>query len=130
MNSNSRVLIIEDAENVIMDRKFSSYSSVSNLLNISDGLLSDCLNVQIICTFNSDINMVDDALLRKGRLIAKYEFTKLDATKAQVLSDKLGFTKQISKPMTIAEITNPDDMEAAKPSIQVMGFRRQEVMMN
>lgn len=124
------VLIIEDAENVIMDRKFSSHSSVSNLLNISDGLLSDCLNVQIICTFNSDINMVDDALLRKGRLIAKYEFTKLDAAKAQNLSDKLGFTKQISKPLTIAEITNPDDMEAVKPSIQVMGFRRPEVMLN
>ncbi len=124
------VLIIEDAENVIMDRKFSSHSSVSNLLNISDGLLSDCLNVQIICTFNSDINMVDDALLRKGRLIAKYEFTKLDAAKAQKLSDQLGFTKAINRPMTIAEITNPDDMEAIKPSIQVMGFRRPEVMMN
>ena len=124
------VLIIEDAENIIMDRKFSSYSSVSNLLNISDGLLSDCLNVQIICTFNSDINLVDDALLRKGRLIAKYEFTKLEAAKGQRLSDKLGFNKLISKPMTIAEITNPDDMEATKPSIQVMGFRRQEVMMN
>lgn len=122
------VLIIEDAENVIMDRKFSSHSSVSNLLNISDGLLSDCLNVQIICTFNSDINKVDDALLRKGRLIAKYEFTKLDAVKAQMLSNKLGFTKQISMPMTIAEITNPDDMEATKPSIQVMGFRRDALM--
>jgi hypothetical protein len=44
------VLVIEDAENIIMDRKYSSNSSVSNLLNISDGLLSDCLNVQIICT--------------------------------------------------------------------------------
>ncbi len=124
------VLIIEDAENVILDRKFSSHSSVSNLLNISDGLLSDCLNVQIICTFNSDINLVDDALLRKGRLIAKYEFTKLDAAKAQKLSDHLGFKNAITKPMTIAEITNPDDMEATKPSTQVMGFRRQAVMMN
>jgi hypothetical protein len=123
------VLIIEDAENIIMDRKYSSYSSVSNLLNISDGLLSDCLNVQIICTFNSDINLVDDALLRKGRLIAKYEFTKLDAAKAQRLSDHLGFAKEINRPMTIAEITNPEDMEVTKPSIQVMGFRR-EAMMN
>ncbi|HEX2683470.1 MAG TPA: AAA family ATPase [Ferruginibacter sp.] len=122
------VLIIEDAENILMDRKFSSYSSVSNLLNISDGLLSDCLNVQIICTFNSDINMVDDALLRKGRLIAKYEFTKLDAEKAQRLSDSLGFKKEISRPMTIAEITNPDDMEAVKPATQVIGFRREALM--
>ena len=123
------VLVIEDAENIIMDRKFSSNSSVSNLLNISDGLLSDCLNVQIICTFNSELNMVDDALLRKGRLIAKYEFEKLGAVKAQRLSDHLGFAKEISRPMTIAEITNPDDMDGAKPSIQVLGFRR-EVLMN
>lgn len=123
------VLIIEDAENIIMDRKFSSYSSVSNLLNISDGLLSDCLNVQIICTFNSDLHLVDDALLRKGRLIAKYEFQKLNTVKAQRLSDHLGFTKHISAPMTIAEITNPDDMDGTKPPIQVVGFRR-EAMMN
>lgn len=130
LDNPNALLIIEDAENIIMDRKFSSYSSVSNLLNISDGLLSDCLNVQIICTFNSDINLVDDALLRKGRLIARYEFSKLDAAKAQKLNDHLGFAKEISRPMTIAEITNPDSMEATKPSIQVMGFRREEVMMN
>jgi hypothetical protein len=124
----SAVLIIEDAENIIMDRKFSSNSSVSNLLNISDGLLSDCLNVQIICTFNSALNMVDSALLRKGRLIAKYEFEKLNTAKAQRLSDHLGFKNKITKPMTIAEITNPDDMEVEQPAMQVMGFRREVVM--
>jgi ATP-dependent 26S proteasome regulatory subunit len=122
------VVIIEDAENIIMDRKFSSNSSVSNLLNISDGLLSDCLNVQIICTFNSELHMVDSALLRKGRLIAKYEFDKLNAKKAQRLSDHLGFKNSIDKPMTIAEITNPDDMEVEKPALQVMGFRREVVL--
>ncbi|GAB2830100.1 P-loop NTPase family protein [Ferruginibacter profundus] len=122
------VLIIEDAENIIMDRKFSSNSSVSNLLNISDGLLSDCLNVQIICTFNSALSMVDSALLRKGRLIAKYEFDKLNAEKAQRLSDHLGFKNRIHKPMTIAEIANPDDMEVKQPAMQVVGFRREAVM--
>ena len=122
------VLVIEDAENIIMDRKYSNNSSVSNLLNISDGLLSDCLNVQIICTFNSDLNMVDSALLRKGRLIAKYEFSKLSAGKAQKLSDHLGYVKKIDRPMTIAEITNPDDIEVTQPSVQVLGFRREVVM--
>lgn len=122
------VLIIEDAENVIMDRKFSSYSSVSNLLNISDGLLSDCLNVQIICTFNSSLDMVDDALLRKGRLIAKYEFGKLDIDKARALSRHLGFDKEINQAMTIAEISNPDEVDGAKPPMQVIGFRREVVM--
>jgi hypothetical protein len=125
------VLIIEDAENIIMDRKFSSQSSVSNLLNISDGLLSDCLNVQIICTFNSAITMVDAALMRKGRLIARYEFGKLDIVKAQALANHLGIDQVIEKPMTLAEITNPTEKEYEETDkIEVQGFRRKEIAMN
>jgi ATPase family associated with various cellular activities (AAA) len=127
-NPNS-VLIIEDAENIIMDRKFSSNSSVSNLLNLSDGLLSDCLNVQIICTFNSALSTVDSALLRKGRLIAKYEFDKLRVDKAQRLANHLKQDIVIDKPMTLAEITNPNDKEYKTERVQVIGFRK-EVMMN
>src|SRR5207244_10467965 len=84
------VLIIEDAENIIIDRKYNSGSSVSNLLNISDGLMADFLNVQLICTFNSSLTLVDNALMRKGRLIAKYEFGKLGVAKAQQLSKHFG----------------------------------------
>ena len=124
------VLIIEDAENIIMDRKYESSSSVSNLLNISDGLLADFLNVQLICTFNSALTMVDSALMRKGRLIAKHEFGKLSTEKAQRLSDHLGLKNSINKPMTIAEITNPNDKEYGTEKIRVMGFRREEVMSN
>jgi SpoVK/Ycf46/Vps4 family AAA+-type ATPase len=124
------VLIIEDAENIIMDRKYESSSSVSNLLNISDGLLADFLNVQIICTFNNSLAMVDSALMRKGRLIAKHEFGKLNAEKAQRLSKHLGFETVIDKPMTIAEITNPTEKEYEMKKIEVLGFRRDEVMMN
>jgi len=111
-----------------MDRKMNSNSSVSNLLNISDGLLSDCLNVQIICTFNSALHLVDSALLRKGRLIAMYEFDKLEVEKAQRLSDHLGHSKKITQPMTIAEIVNPDEPDVVRPSVQVVGFRRESVM--
>lgn len=128
-NPNS-VLVIEDAENIIMDRKFSSQSSVSNLLNISDGLLSDCLNVQIICTFNSELSFVDSALMRKGRLIAKYEFGKLDVAKANKLSSHLGLNNIITKPMTLAEITNPDDNYYEPKQHTVIGFRREMVLEN
>jgi len=123
------VLVIEDAENIIMDRKYSSGNGVSNLLNISDGLLSDCLNVQIICTFNSSLNLIDSALLRKGRLIAKYEFGKLDTEKAKKLSEHLGLNQAISKPMTLAEITNPEETHYQEQRTQVIGFRR-EVLEN
>lgn len=124
------VLIIEDAENIIMDRKYSSSSSVSNLLNISDGLLADFLNVQLICTFNSSLTMVDNALLRKGRLIAKYEFGKLGVTKAKRLSTHFGFDVEIDKPMTIAEIANPHEKVPAVEKMEVIGFRRQIELLN
>lgn len=128
-NPNS-ILVIEDAENIMMDRKFNSDSSVSNLLNISDGLLSDCMNVQVICTFNSALNLIDPALMRKGRLIARYEFGKLSTEKAQMLSDHLGLGKTISQPMTLAEITSQDEMSSVERKVEVIGFRRQEAVMN
>jgi hypothetical protein len=128
VNNPNSVIIIEDAENVIMDRKISSNAAVSNLLNISDGLLADFLNVQLICTFNNALTLVDSALLRKGRLIAKYEFGKLGIEKAQRLSNHLGFMETITKPMTIAEIANPGEAAARPQQVEVLGFRRAQLM--
>lgn len=125
-NPNS-IIIIEDAENIIMDRKLTGGSSVSNLLNISDGLIADFLNVQIICTFNSSLTTIDSALMRKGRLIAKYEFGKLSVPKAQKLSDHLGYNKEIKRPMTLAEISNQGEKDFESPQVSVIGFRRNAV---
>ena len=105
------VFVIEDAENIVIDRERNGASPVSALLNISDGLLSDCLNIQIICSFNTDISKVDSALLRKGRLIAQYEFKELDIIKAQSLSYKMGFDCIITRPMTLTEIYNQDERD-------------------
>lgn len=119
------VVIIEDAENIIMDRKHSPGSSVSNLLNISDGLLADFLNVQLVCTFNNSLTLIDNALLRKGRLIAKHEFGKLTVAQSQRLSNHLGFDTVIGKPMTIAEIANQHEKQETQPaSMETIGFRQ------
>ena len=124
------VLVIEDAENILMDRKISNNASVSNLLNISDGLLADFLNVQIICTFNNSLTLIDSALLRKGRLIAKYEFGKLGINKSQKLSKHFGFDTLINQPMTIAEIANQHEKDQQPERIEVIGFRRKEELVN
>jgi predicted AAA+ superfamily ATPase len=81
INNPNSVIIVEDAESILLDRKLNPQCSVSDLLNISDGLVSDFLNVQMICTFNSALTMVDEVLTRKGRLIARYEFGKLSVGK-------------------------------------------------
>jgi len=105
------IFVIEDAENIIIDREKNGHSPVSALLNISDGLLADCLNIQVICSFNTDISKVDSALLRKGRLIAKYQFKELEVQKAQSLSEKLGFVTTIDCPMTLTSIYNQEEKD-------------------
>jgi hypothetical protein len=123
-NPNS-IFVIEDAENIIIDRNCNGSSSVSALLNLADGVLSDCLNIQIICSFNTDLSRVDNALMRKGRLIAKYEFLELDTPKAQALSSKLGFSSAITSPMTLASIYNQNEMEfSALTQKRRIGFQR------
>ena len=109
-NPNS-IFVIEDAENIVIDREKDGRSAVTSLLNISDGLLSDCLNIQIICSFNTDISKVDGALLRKGRLIAKYEFKELEIEKAQALSQKLGYTTTFNSPVTLTSIYNQEERD-------------------
>jgi hypothetical protein len=80
--------------------------------------------VQLICTFNNSLTLVDSALMRKGRLIAKYEFGKLGVKKSQALSDHFGNSTIINKPMTIAEIANQHEKDQQPQKIEVLGFRR------
>ena len=100
------IFIIEDAENIVVNREQNGSSPVSSILNISDGLLSDCLNIQVICSFNTDFSKIDPALTRKGRLIATYEFKELAVEKARRLSEKLGFQTPIDSPMILGSIYN------------------------
>ena len=124
INNPDSVFVIEDAENIIVDRERDGNSPVSALLNISDGLLSDCLNIQIICSFNTDLSKVDSALMRKGRLIAKYEFKELEVEKARKLSGKLGFKTKVESPMTLTDIYNQEEKEYQQErKINTIGFQ-------
>ena len=124
IDNRDSIFIIEDAENIVIDRERTGGSPVSALLNISDGLLSDCLNIQIICSFNTDISKVDSALMRKGRLIANYEFKELEVQKAQALSDKLGFETLIEKPTLLTAIYNQEEKDFQQgKKYEPIGFR-------
>ena len=105
------VLFIEDAEKVITDRNTGGGNGVSNILNITDGILSDILNIQIVATFNMDKKKIDEALLRKGRLIAEHKFDALPTEDSQALIDHLGFDYKTDKPMTLTEIYNLSEVE-------------------
>jgi hypothetical protein len=116
------VIIIEDAENVIEERKGGGGSAISNLLNLTDGLLADCLKIQLICSFNTDVSKIDKALLRKGRLIARYDFKDLEMAKAQELSNQLGFSNKIEKDTPLSELFNQEEKTFQSEDGTSIGF--------
>lgn len=120
MDNPDSILVVEDAENILMKRDGSNNEAVSNLLNLSDGLLAECFNVQIVATFNTQISNIDEALLRKGRLIAKYEFSKLAEDRALKLAEKLGVT---TDGRTLADIYNTKDI-SFKTERKPIGFNK------
>jgi hypothetical protein len=104
------VLILEDAELCVFKRDGTNNELVSGILNITDGLLKDLLNISIIVTFNSsEIEQLDKALLRKGRLRAIYKFDYLSRENAQKLLNDLDKKYDATGPMTLADIYNVDD---------------------
>jgi hypothetical protein len=89
--NNPTIILIEDSESLIESRDPGYRSQgISNLLNATDGILNDILGTQIILTFNIDIEMIDDALLRPERLLARKEFLDLDSEQAKKLLLHLG----------------------------------------
>lgn len=107
------ILLIEDAENVLQKRAAGQAQSVSNILNISDGILGDILQMQIVCTFNCNIDKIDEALLRPGRLVASYKFSKLSIDKANTLLSKQYGNRfpPTTKELSLAEVYNYPDLE-------------------
>jgi hypothetical protein len=102
-NKREIVLIMEDAEQVLAKRELGN-SGASNILNLTDGILNDILGFQVIATFNTDIDDIDTALLREGRLIASKKFSTLLDTEAKKLVTAIGLDIEITQSMTLAEI--------------------------
>lgn len=110
LDNKDSVLIIEDAERILQSREAGGdTNSVSNILNLTDGLLADCMHIQVIATFNASKHLLDKALLRKGRLMVDYAFGKLAPAKANDLLGHLGLEFRTAEPMTLADIFNYDD---------------------
>ena len=125
------VLLIEDAEPLLEARNGydGRTTGISNLLNMTDGLLNDILGVVVIATFNTELTKIDPALLRAHRLIARKKFKKMPQDKAELLSQELGIElPNIKYPASLADFYGEKmgmqvlihDVEETK----VIGFNR------
>jgi len=120
------ILVLEDAEKAVVSRESQqgNESLVSTLLNIGDGILGSMLNLSLIVTFNTKKDQIDNALLRKGRLLYEHEFKPLNITDAQRLIKHLGH-KDITaqQPMSLADIYNLTEETGHKDAdVKQIGF--------
>lgn len=84
------VFIVEDAEEILKKRGETRNSgAVSNILNVSDGILADVLHCNFIFTINCEIDEIDGALKRPGRLVAEYKFSEMSYDKTIKLITEL-----------------------------------------
>lgn len=118
------IIILEDCESAIMSRSVNATNSsaVSLLFNFYDGHMVDSLGLKFICT--SDLQNIDEALLRKGRLISKYEFKPLAKDKANALLKKLIITNPptVDTDMALADIFNYEETSYETKKNKRIGF--------
>lgn len=62
------VLVLEDADECLTKRAGDNMANISAVLNLSEGILSDTLDIRLVATTNAKRTDLDDALIRPGRL--------------------------------------------------------------
>jgi len=114
-----KIVIIEDAEALLMQRGADNRDSVSNLLNISDGFMAEYLRLHVVCTINCALKNLDPALTRPGRLVATREFRRLTRCEADALAQAKRLSLDEADTYSLAEVYNSSvkNSESALPQI-------------
>ena len=101
-----KIVLLEDAEDLLLPRDGRNRDKVSNLLNLADGFLGDHLKLHVIATTNALVRELDSAILRPGRLLGSREFRRLNRNEAQRLASAKGLTLPDMPDYSLAEIYN------------------------
>lgn len=111
------IYIIEDCEKLLVSRDNERNPIISAFLNMTDGILANVINCKFICTFNTDLENIDEAIKRKGRLKLKYEFKKLACDKCKKIEST------VDESMTIADLIHiKKENDFSKKSKKKIGF--------
>jgi len=102
------VFIVEDGDSILVKRGNDNMSSISTLLNCSDGILGTMFDMRILITTNANSLDFDPALTRPGRLSCRIEINELTKEESIVaystITGKSDGKNIIKKSMTLAEI--------------------------
>lgn len=117
ISSKYNLLLIEDADTMLLSREKDNNNMLHKLLNTSDGIV-DTSGKKIIFTANiENKSRIDSALIRPGRCFDIVDFRHLTYKESCVVADELGIDLKKEKEYTISEIYNGTGKQ-----IQKMGF--------
>lgn len=96
------ILVLEDAEQVLATRMSDNIEQINGLLNLTDGMYGDMLNVRILATTNVKKIDLDPAVVRSGRLFRHLHIGHPDEEK------KYEIWSRLTSPLTAL----PDDVKS------------------
>lgn len=129
------IYIIEDCEQLLVQRENNNaqFSSIiGDILNYTDGIFGDLTRTKFIFTFNTNLNNIDKAILRPGRLFLRYEFLPLSGENLKKMADKLGYElteEEIIKGIPLSELyykAKTSDLEVCVKKKNKVGFIKEE----
>jgi len=114
-NTNS-VIIYDDCENQITSKI--NHNSIINILGLTDGMLSNLFNCNVILSYNSNLNSLDKDLIESNNIIDIIEVSHLTKEKASELSAYLK-VKDHKSPNKLINI-----IKERKDNYKKIGFSR------
>ena len=117
-----RIIVMEDAEGLLEQRPDGQRACITDMLNVADGLLSDFLQMKLICTVNCPVERLDPAVVRSGRLLACRDFPRLSPAQATRIAAAHGLSIPSREDHSLAEIFAGSPLATAAPARRPIGF--------
>jgi len=99
-----RVLVIEDADDLVRADNATTSQSLSRLLNVGDGIVGQGLKVLVLLTTNEPPGRLHPALTRPGRCLSNVAFRAFGAPEAREAFPDNETVAEHDKQLTLAEI--------------------------
>lgn len=103
-SSSALVLILEDADQALVHRYEANMATVQSLLNLTEGILGDSLNLFVIASTNARRIEFDPALTRPGRMDVVVDFAPLKVEHANTVLEALGSSERVEEATTLARL--------------------------
>jgi len=101
----SKLIILEDAgELMTTEARTTTGQGLSRLLNLTDGLLGQGLNVMVLITTNEPLSSMHPAIVRPGRCLCEMEFGALEPDTANWWLRDHGCQEIVEKETTLAQL--------------------------